>query len=285
MALIRTDATKFNYFGETKINLDTDTVISSNDIMVGKIGHLNNGQVVDGTATSDATAIREHILNDETAYVNGNKITGRMPNNGTITRALSTPDASYTIPQGYHSGNGTVSIYQPAITDCISGNIKEGSSILGISGSLLDYSTFPMYCIDYHISHNTPATDVQTLTLPDGAAEKLENRPIQLLIVVAESPSVLNTFYTTSSTSTSSLLVGIYTKTVGLLPGASNSHYYMISSRPRLSSGRAYANHSVATTSNYFSLNNENQLSTGGATISARPYFRAGVSYGILIGG
>lgn len=47
--------------------------------MVGKVGHLNNGQVVDGTATSDANAAAAHILTGKSAYVNGQKINGSMP--------------------------------------------------------------------------------------------------------------------------------------------------------------------------------------------------------------
>ena len=35
---------------------------------------------IDGTATSDATATEDHILSGYTAYANGNKVTGSMPN-------------------------------------------------------------------------------------------------------------------------------------------------------------------------------------------------------------
>lgn len=40
----------------------------------------------------------------------GTVTTGTMPNNGTITKTLSTSATSYTIPKGYHSGSGKVSI-------------------------------------------------------------------------------------------------------------------------------------------------------------------------------
>lgn len=35
---------------------------------------------------------------------------GTMPNNGAVTRKLTAADPSYTVPKGYHSGLGTVSI-------------------------------------------------------------------------------------------------------------------------------------------------------------------------------
>lgn len=38
--------------GQTLIDLSTDTVASSDDIVQGKIGHLNDGSVVTGTASS-----------------------------------------------------------------------------------------------------------------------------------------------------------------------------------------------------------------------------------------
>ena len=38
--------------GQTLIDLSTDTVSSSDDIVSGKVGHLNDGSVVTGTASS-----------------------------------------------------------------------------------------------------------------------------------------------------------------------------------------------------------------------------------------
>lgn len=60
--------------------------------------------------TSDATATAAQILDGATAYVDGEKVEGTMPNNGAASKALDATTTSYTIPAGYHNGEGTVSV-------------------------------------------------------------------------------------------------------------------------------------------------------------------------------
>ena len=71
--------------------------------------HNGSGKVTANSLASQtsATATAAQILTGQTAYVNGLKVTGTMPNRGAVTVSL-TDDGSYTIPAGYHNGSGKV---------------------------------------------------------------------------------------------------------------------------------------------------------------------------------
>ena len=62
--------------------------------------------------TTDATATTEQILEGESAYVGSVKVEGTMVNNGAVTSTLDATNGkqTYTIPEGYHNGEGKVSI-------------------------------------------------------------------------------------------------------------------------------------------------------------------------------
>ena len=60
--------------------------------------------------TTDATALAGEILSGKTAYVDGEKIEGSMADNGAVSQTLNTTTTSYTVPAGYHNGQGKVSI-------------------------------------------------------------------------------------------------------------------------------------------------------------------------------
>ena len=60
--------------------------------------------------TSGADAVAANILDGKTAFVNGVKVTGSMPDNGSATATMDgLTTTSVTIPAGYTAG-GTVSL-------------------------------------------------------------------------------------------------------------------------------------------------------------------------------
>lgn len=124
--------------GTILIDLTTDTAEQA-DVLSGKYFHLKTGERVAGTCTynadtSDANASASEILNGRTAYVNGNKITGEMPNNGAVSGTIATKNGTYVVPAGYHNGLGSVGIDATEQAKIIASNIKSGITILGVEG-------------------------------------------------------------------------------------------------------------------------------------------------------
>ena len=131
---------KVVYGGKTLIDLTADTVIADK-MLSGYTAHDKSGATITGTCTfnadtSDATAGVAEILSGKTAYVNGVKLTGTMKNNGAVTGTISKKADSYTIPIGYHDGSGKVSISSTEQAKLIATNIRQGVTILGITGSM-----------------------------------------------------------------------------------------------------------------------------------------------------
>lgn len=59
-----------------------------------------------------------------------------MPNRGAVSGTISTANGTYTVPQGYHDGSGSVGIDPTEITKIVAANIREGITILGVTGTM-----------------------------------------------------------------------------------------------------------------------------------------------------
>ena len=58
-----------------------------------------------------------------------------IENRGAVTGSIASKAGTYTVPQGYHNGEGSVSIASAEQQKLIPGNIKQGVTILGVEGS------------------------------------------------------------------------------------------------------------------------------------------------------
>lgn len=131
---------KVIYGGKTLIDLTGDT-ISADKLLAGITAHDKSGAPITGSCafdvdSTDATAAVAEILLGKTAYARGQKLTGTMPNKGSVTLEIATADQEATIPQGYHDGGGKAVISAAEKAKLIADNIREGVTILGVEGSM-----------------------------------------------------------------------------------------------------------------------------------------------------
>lgn len=156
---------KVIYGGNTLIDLTSDTV-TPETLLVGKKAHDKSGAVIEGECTydadtKDATAAESEILAGKIAYVAGSKRTGTMANNGSFSKDITTKDQKVTVPIGYHDGSGKIGIDATEQAKLIASNIKNGVTILGVTGELEPSSE-----VTAQSKTVTPSTTKQTV-IPD----------------------------------------------------------------------------------------------------------------------
>lgn len=159
---------KVIYGNQTLIDLTDATITGANEadkILKGYTAYGADGTKVTGTSTFDvdssaATATQSEVLATKTFAKGGQILTGTMPNIGKQTGAITAKAQSVTIQQGYHDGSGSVSIDATEQTKIIAGNIRNGVSILGVTG------TYAGEAVPTQAKTATPYTTAQTI-LPD----------------------------------------------------------------------------------------------------------------------
>ena len=125
---------------EVKLDLTQDD-ITPDKLAAGIKAHDKSGAPIVGTSTfdantSDANAVAAELLKDKTAYVNGVKVTGTMPNNGAKTLNIVNKSTPVTIPTGFHDGSGKAQIDPTEAAKLIPTNIREGITVLGVTGTM-----------------------------------------------------------------------------------------------------------------------------------------------------
>ena len=131
---------KVVYGNRTLIDLTSDTV-TKDKILSGFTAHDKSGTIITGTCdfdvnSTDATVAVAEILDGKTAYARGARLVGTMPNKGAVNGAITTKEEQFTIPTGFHDGSGKVGIDTTEKSKIIAANIKEGVTILGVTGTL-----------------------------------------------------------------------------------------------------------------------------------------------------
>ena len=169
-------------YGNTVLIDLTDATLEVTDgdqILSGQTAYGRDGEKITGTCTydadtSDATASASEILSGETAYVNGSKVTGTMPNQGGVSGTIDDLSTPYTVPAGYHDGSGTVSVDGTEAAKIIPGNIKEGVEILGVTG------TYTGEGVTAQAKTATPYTTQQVI-LPDTGYDYLSQVTVEAI--------------------------------------------------------------------------------------------------------
>lgn len=125
---------------ETKLDLTGDDV-TADKLLSGIKAHDKSGAPITGTCTydadtDDATAVAAEIVKGKTAYSKGSKITGTMPSIGAQTIEISAKTDAKAISMGFHDGSGKAQISSAEQAKIIPNNIREGVSILGVTGTM-----------------------------------------------------------------------------------------------------------------------------------------------------
>ena len=169
-------------YGNTVLIDLTDATLGQSDgdqILSGKTAYGNDGEKITGTCTfdadtSDATATASEILSTKTAYVNGSKVTGTMPNNGGTGGTIDDINTPYTIPAGYSDGSAEVDISSVEKSKFLPENIKDGVVLMGVTGNYTGEG------VTAQAKTATPYTTQQTI-LPDSGYDYLSQVTVEAI--------------------------------------------------------------------------------------------------------
>lgn len=158
---------KIIYGGKTLIDLTGDDV-TADKVLLHVQFHGADGKIYEGTCTFDvnssgATLKASEALEGKTFAAGGKIVTGTAKNNGAVSGKISTKNGTYNVPIGYHDGSGTVVIDPTEMAKLIASNIRDGVTILGVTGSMSGSEG-----IVSQTKTVTPTTEQQSVTPDEG---------------------------------------------------------------------------------------------------------------------
>lgn len=158
----------------------------------------------------------------------GHLITGTMANNGVVSQSLNTTTKSYTIPEGYHNGSGTVSITTETKTHTPT---ETQSDITPTSGKVLSKVTVAAIPNNYVGSAITrdPTMTVSgaTVTAPSGYYSTAQSKSVAT--TTHPNPTVSTSLDTTNHKLT---LTASHTQGTGYVTGGTTTGTSTITSVP-----------------------------------------------------
>lgn len=110
-----------------------------NGVTYQSVPEVNIPKSGGGTAifydTASADVASGDVLTGKTAFGSSGIVSGSMPNNGMVGSTISTKSSTVVIPTGYTDG-GLVSLAPNAVKDLVAGNLLNGKTVLGVTGTL-----------------------------------------------------------------------------------------------------------------------------------------------------
>jgi len=161
-------------FGQTQFDLTGDTV-GKETLLRGKTAHGADGELITGECdfdvdSSHATAGADQLLAGKTAAVKGVLIAGTMPDCGAVVGTVAQKSDRYSIPRGYHNGQGSVGLNEADQNVLIPENLREGVSCLGVTGTLREGSGSDLSAVPGRVFLNFSGVEEMTVTPNEGEA-------------------------------------------------------------------------------------------------------------------